>query len=201
MASGISALLIIFILSAIGILAMTIYAGIYHMRKDRIERIFKYIKERVLQNKPVRVAADNAIATLYANQVSVITPIYIFVGENRETDLLIISLLRAALRYFNLKIEKELDGRGIVRLSAEDRKSLGLALKSQQNLESTIDFTRQPTIRKIDVLLTECSRASSAYSYLLKENGMQLPQFIPLFFIAQKTEKDPCRILFPHHPE
>ena len=201
MASGITPALIIFILIAIGILAMTIYVIIYHLRKDRIESLFKTIKERVLQNKPVRLAADKVIATLYANQVSVVTPIYLFVGENIETDLLIVSLLRSSLRYFNLKIEPQLDGPGVVRLPSADRKSLGLTLKSQQTLESTIDFTRTPIIKKIDILLTECSKASSVYSYLLKENNKQLPQFIPLFFIAQKTEKDPCRILFPHHPE
>lgn len=201
MASGITPLLIIFFLIAFGILAMTIYGMVYHVRKSRIEKLFKRMKERLLLNEPVRKAAEEAIATLYGNKVAVATPIYLFVGESSETNLLAVSLLRAALRYFDSKNEIELDGRGALRLPAEDRKALGLALKSRQNLEKTIDFTRTPAIKKIDILLVECSRASSAYSYLLKENGMALPQFIPLFFIAQKTEKDPCRILFPHHPE
>ena len=201
MASGINLPLIIFLLLALGILALTIYVGIYHFRKDLIENLFRIIKEKASQNKSTKEEADVVIAILYTNMVEVATPCYLFVNKDRSTDLLIVSLLRAALRYFNSKIEVELDGSGIVRLPDADRKSLGRMLQSEQTIESTIDFRKLPTIKKIDVLLTECSHASNAYAYLLKENNKNIPSFKPLFFIVQETLKDPRRILFPYSYE
>gem|GEM_PF-4785627 len=183
---------------ALAVLLLTIYVAIYDYRKSLTEKLFRIMKEKISQNRPVKEEADAVIGILYASNVEVVTPIYLMVNEDPMTDLMIVSLLRAALRYFNSGFEIELDGPGVVRMSAEDRKSLGKILQSEKTLESTIDFTRVPTIKKIDVLLTECSRASGGYAYIRKENGKSPDRFKPLFFIAQKTLKDPRRILFPH---
>lgn len=189
--------LILFSLLTLGILVLTIYAGTYHFRKDLLFKLFKIIRKKSAQNQKTDEEAASVIKILYANNTEVISPIYIFVNEGLEIDLLVIALLRAALRYFNTKIEIEMHGQGYLKMDGKYKKRLEIALRKIRFFEKNIAYTGLPTIKKLDLLILECIGATRIHCLLLKANGEKIPKFKPLFYLVQKTKKDPRRLLFP----
>lgn len=180
------------------IIAMTIHVRVYNTKKARLFRLFRMIGEKEADNQPSYDEADAAIRILYGNDTIVAEPIYLFASEKKETDLIIIALLRAALRHFNRLIEMEMHGRGFIRMPERDKKEYDIALRNVQMLEKNLAYQGLSPTRRIDKLATECARATRVHKILLQENDKPVPNFHPPFLIVQKTRKDPRRAIFPN---
>ncbi len=167
------------------------------LRKDPLFKLFNIIRKKSGKNQKTDEEADEAIQLLYSNNAEVASPIYIFVNESKEIDLLAIALLRAALRYFNAKIEIEMHGQGYLKMEERFRKRLEISTRKMRFFEKNIAYTGLLMIKKLDLLILECIGATRTHCLLLKANGGKIPKFKPLFFIVQKTKKDPRRLLFP----
>ena len=88
-------------------------------------------------------------------------------------------------------------GQGYLKMDPRYKKRLEIGLRKMRFLEKNIAYTGLKTIKKLDLLILECIGATRIHCLLLKANGEKIPKFKPLFFIVQKTKKDPRRLLFP----
>ncbi len=197
MIQNISPSLLISSLVAIIILMLNMHIFVMVRRRNILSKLFKLIRDKEINNHRTDKEASEVIEILFTNKTPIFYPVYIFTETDEETDLLIISLLRAVLRHLRLNIEMEMHEQGYLNMGSGGKKQFDIGLRFLQKVEEGVDYMNLTRFEKIKKLMSEYMNGMRMHYLLLKVNGKKFPKIKPVFRIAQKTRKDPREIIFP----